>query len=296
MVKSLKKLLADGKTQSVINRLRSIAIFLDKEIKDDILLISSRYKTYLRDKNRGELSIENQQVQLATINTALLSIINQLPQGFIRLIPTLLYSTVRACTILMVFLGIVFLVDYFVLAGRISEVITKGRQETIIDSSSYPIKSIKVKSKDTIATNIVNLSRNDNNPDLAKNQYRAVKNKETLIDFEFPEMIQSSTSFLYFKDDAKKLIRESLKSSSLKSSSVTLKMPGNPLKKETDILYWYHKSKVYLYIGENCWIIEIPGRRRPRNRLESTIQVLLDKIQVQLENNKNKFQKPQNQC
>ena len=79
----LRKLLADGGTAKVINKLRSISPFLKKDLEDEILLLSSRFRTFLKAKNRGQLSSEQQEIQLAKINDALLVTINELPEGLV---------------------------------------------------------------------------------------------------------------------------------------------------------------------------------------------------------------------
>ena len=81
MKQRLRNFIADGKTGKVISQLRLIESYLDEELQEDIIIQSNRYKSYLRNKNNGLLSREEQGLQLNTINTSLLFIINQLPDN-----------------------------------------------------------------------------------------------------------------------------------------------------------------------------------------------------------------------
>ena len=79
MKQKLQNLLADGKTGKVIRHLRALMPSLDEELKEEILMQSSRFEALNKDRRNGILSHDQETIQLAKINAALLSIIDRLP-------------------------------------------------------------------------------------------------------------------------------------------------------------------------------------------------------------------------
>lgn len=72
--------MANGKTEQVIAQLLSLSSNLDKELQEDILMQSSRFKAFQKEKRQGTISNEELQVTLNKINSSLLEIIHQLPE------------------------------------------------------------------------------------------------------------------------------------------------------------------------------------------------------------------------
>ncbi|MCB9292152.1 MAG: hypothetical protein H6559_03320 [Lewinellaceae bacterium] len=79
MRENLERLLAKGKTNRVLHELLKIEELIQNEdIKEEILLQSARYESYLKEKRLGTSKIEDQEISIMKINEALLFIIKQL--------------------------------------------------------------------------------------------------------------------------------------------------------------------------------------------------------------------------
>lgn len=79
MKEKLQNFIALGNTTEAIKQLRAMAPALDEGLRDEILLQSNRFEIYSREKRNGTLSHEEENIQLARITDALLSIIQRLP-------------------------------------------------------------------------------------------------------------------------------------------------------------------------------------------------------------------------
>ena len=79
MKEKLQHFIALGHTAEAIQQLRALSPALEDNLKAEILLQSARFETYSRDKRKGTLSQEEENLQLARINDALLEIIQRLP-------------------------------------------------------------------------------------------------------------------------------------------------------------------------------------------------------------------------
>ncbi len=77
MKKKLQQLIAEGTTKQAIQLLLSNTEKLDEH--KEVLLQSSRYETYEKNKDIGVLSFDEANIRLAKINNALLNIIEKLP-------------------------------------------------------------------------------------------------------------------------------------------------------------------------------------------------------------------------
>jgi len=77
MKKKLQQLIAEGKTKKAIQLLLVNTEKLDEH--KEVLLQSSRYETYEKNKNIGVLSFDEANISLAKINDALVDIIKKLP-------------------------------------------------------------------------------------------------------------------------------------------------------------------------------------------------------------------------
>lgn len=75
----LKDLFSQGKTALVIENLENLSNQLDNDLQHEIILQAGRFRTLMKEKRNGVLSHEEENVQIAKINVALLEIINQLP-------------------------------------------------------------------------------------------------------------------------------------------------------------------------------------------------------------------------
>ena len=76
----LQSLIAEGKVQKALNNLLEITKKKNlKELHDEVLMISAKYKSYEKEKRLGTSKNETQNISLAKINEALLQIINQIP-------------------------------------------------------------------------------------------------------------------------------------------------------------------------------------------------------------------------
>ena len=80
MKQKLKDLLADGETSKAIRQLRALASSLDEDLEAEILMQSNRFEGLNKEKRSGRLSHEQEMVQLAKINEALLGVIKDLPK------------------------------------------------------------------------------------------------------------------------------------------------------------------------------------------------------------------------
>lgn len=78
---SLLELLSQGKTHLVIVQLRRLAPQQEEDVKEEITQQSARFQSLAREKRLGLLSYEEQTVQQAKINAALVELIRQLPEG-----------------------------------------------------------------------------------------------------------------------------------------------------------------------------------------------------------------------
>lgn len=82
MKQILKNLIAEGKTQQTIQQLLEISKNLeDTDLQQHIISQSSFYSKYKQEQLSGTRSVEQEDIALAKINQALLSIIEQLPEG-----------------------------------------------------------------------------------------------------------------------------------------------------------------------------------------------------------------------
>lgn len=79
MKKKLQNYIALGNTSEVVKQLRALTPGLEESLRDEILLQAGRYEQYAREKRSGLLSHEEENLQLARINDALLGIIQRLP-------------------------------------------------------------------------------------------------------------------------------------------------------------------------------------------------------------------------
>ncbi len=77
----LLHLLSQGKTDLVIAHLMRLAPNLDEDIREEIVQQAARMQSLAREKRLGVLSYEEQTIQLARINAALVELIRQLPEG-----------------------------------------------------------------------------------------------------------------------------------------------------------------------------------------------------------------------
>lgn len=77
----LKDLIANGKTEQAIEQLLKISSQLDKDLQEDILIQSAKFKTYQKERLQGTTSKEELHILLIQINQALIAIINDLPEG-----------------------------------------------------------------------------------------------------------------------------------------------------------------------------------------------------------------------
>ena len=81
MKQNLHQLLSKGKTGQVVEEL--LKITLEKKLEDlhgEVLLLSAKYEALKKSKSSGTSRVEDQEVTLARINEALLSVINRLDQ------------------------------------------------------------------------------------------------------------------------------------------------------------------------------------------------------------------------
>lgn len=79
--KSLLELLSQGKTHLVIAQMRRLEPQLEEDIREEITQQSARFQSMAKEKRLGLLTYEEQTVQLAKINAALVELIRQLPEG-----------------------------------------------------------------------------------------------------------------------------------------------------------------------------------------------------------------------
>jgi len=77
---NIKNLVAQGKTGSAIAELEKVVGRFDDESDKEIIMIARRYRAFLTDKTSNLLSDEQEGIQLAKINGALLDIVNHLPE------------------------------------------------------------------------------------------------------------------------------------------------------------------------------------------------------------------------
>lgn len=75
----LRQLLSQGKTHRVVESLESIKNQLDDDLQNEIILQAGRFRSFSKEKISGGLTNEQEGVQLARVNNALLDIINRLP-------------------------------------------------------------------------------------------------------------------------------------------------------------------------------------------------------------------------
>jgi uncharacterized protein (DUF486 family) len=78
---NLSNLIANGKTEQAITQLRMLSPQLEKDLQEDILIQSNKFKTYQKEKRQETTTKEDLQVKLNKINIALLEIIHQLPNA-----------------------------------------------------------------------------------------------------------------------------------------------------------------------------------------------------------------------
>ncbi|PHN04304.1 hypothetical protein [Flavilitoribacter nigricans] len=79
MKEKLQNFIALGNTAEAIQQLRALKPALGESLQNEITLQSARFESYSRDRRNGVLSNEEENIQLARINDALLGIIQQLP-------------------------------------------------------------------------------------------------------------------------------------------------------------------------------------------------------------------------
>lgn len=81
MKQALQQLIAQGKTEQVIDQLLQLTERSgDTALREEVLLQASRYRDYAKAKRMGTSSTEDQQITLARINQALIQIIQQLSE------------------------------------------------------------------------------------------------------------------------------------------------------------------------------------------------------------------------
>ncbi len=73
LITNVKRWVAQGKTAQAIAELER-AEHLDVEAEHEVILLASRYQSFLNEKSTGKLTHEQANVQLTTINAALLNI------------------------------------------------------------------------------------------------------------------------------------------------------------------------------------------------------------------------------
>lgn len=73
LITNVKRWVAQGKTAQAIAELER-ADHLDVEAEHEVILLASRYQSFLNEKSTGKLTQEQANVQLTTINAALLNI------------------------------------------------------------------------------------------------------------------------------------------------------------------------------------------------------------------------------
>ncbi len=78
--KELQSLISQGLIKKVLKALETIGEKVDYDLRNEIILQASRYSVFSKEKIGGLLSFEQENLQLAKINTALLDIINRLPE------------------------------------------------------------------------------------------------------------------------------------------------------------------------------------------------------------------------
>lgn len=82
---NLKSLISNGNTDAVINDLKTLPID-DKDLSDNIILISAKYNRYSIDLLKNILDMETASTEINKINNLLLQIIDKLPDNLIDLI------------------------------------------------------------------------------------------------------------------------------------------------------------------------------------------------------------------
>jgi hypothetical protein len=76
----LRKWLAEGKTDRVLDGLLKAKPPIDPDLREEATLLSARYETLARQKRAGMLKFEDENRELAQINAALLQILNHLKE------------------------------------------------------------------------------------------------------------------------------------------------------------------------------------------------------------------------
>ena len=80
MKEKLQQLIAEGKTCHAIKELLEITVQIeDHEFRQEVILLSSRYELYERNRHQGTSSAEFQSTFINRITQALLKLIEQLP-------------------------------------------------------------------------------------------------------------------------------------------------------------------------------------------------------------------------
>ncbi len=80
IIDKMKKLVAENKTEEVIDSLFELADKIpDKKLSNNVTILSSRYGTYVEEKTLGTVNSEEGDIKLAKLNQAILNIIDSLP-------------------------------------------------------------------------------------------------------------------------------------------------------------------------------------------------------------------------
>ena len=79
MKQALRNLIADGKTARAIEALRALNLS-DTDLNIEINLLSARFATYERQKNRGIADESDLGIELNKINLALLAVVDHLDE------------------------------------------------------------------------------------------------------------------------------------------------------------------------------------------------------------------------
>ena len=144
----LTQLLANGKLSSLVSSLENISPQLDHDLQKEVLLQIGRYRTYNRQMRSGLLTREEQTIELAKINTALLEIIHEIPEinNHVKSPKRnlLFFSSV------LLFLSIIT-ISYFILTdskqqdSELNETINQKKQSQEVKSIPYVEKEEKNK-------------------------------------------------------------------------------------------------------------------------------------------------------
>ena len=132
MKQKILELIADGRTEIAISKLLQIANSLEKDIRSDIYLISSRFKSYNTKKRRGEFgTAQEQDVEYSQINEALIDLVTNLPDKIKKNTIPRIYISI---TIILSVIAVVVFVPRFIPSTPINH---KEFRELIPTRSGY---------------------------------------------------------------------------------------------------------------------------------------------------------------